>query len=132
MQHSTVPDIRHTYVYAAPIQKVWEAVSTSEGLSAWFMKNDIAPVLGHTFTIHSPYGDQSCEVTVVEPPTRLAFTWGTQWLITIELEEQADGKTEVTLTHSGWVEEMAANRERMNHGWQEILDQRLRLAVESA
>lgn len=131
MEHGTLPEIRHTYAYDAPIQKVWEAVSTSEGLSAWLMKNDIAPVLGHKFIMHTPYGEQACEVTVVEPPTRLEFTWGPQWLITIELEETAAGKTEVTLTHSGWVEAMAENRDRMNHGWQEIMDQRLRKTVEA-
>lgn len=132
MQHGSVPDIRHTYVYAAPIQKVWEAVSTAEGMSAWLMKNDLEPVLGHKFTMHTPYGEQPCEVTVVEPPTRLAFTFGPGWTIIIELEELEAGKTELTLTHTGWIEAMAANREQMNHGWQEILDRGLRALVEAA
>ncbi|MBB5322950.1 uncharacterized protein YndB with AHSA1/START domain [Anoxybacillus tepidamans] len=36
----TLPDIRQTVVFRALIQKVWQAVATSEGLAAWFMPND--------------------------------------------------------------------------------------------
>lgn len=36
----TLPDIRQTLVLNAPIQKVWDAVATSEGIAAWFMPND--------------------------------------------------------------------------------------------
>ena len=39
----TLPDIKQTIVLEAPIQKVWEKVSTAEGISAWFMQNDFEP-----------------------------------------------------------------------------------------
>jgi uncharacterized protein YndB with AHSA1/START domain len=49
MSQETLQDIRQTMVYNAPIQKVWDAVATSEGLAAWFMPNDLQPIEGHEF-----------------------------------------------------------------------------------
>lgn len=35
-----LPDITKSITLEAPIQKVWETVSTSEGIAKWFMPND--------------------------------------------------------------------------------------------
>lgn len=120
----TIPDIVQTLIFNAPLQKVWEAVSTSEGIAAWFMPNDFQPIAGHDFTIRSPYGDSPCTVTELDPPNRLVFSWGKDWIITFECKE-LEGKTEFTLTHSGWSEETvtefgethAVVRDKMNQGW---------------
>ncbi|MCD1261485.1 SRPBCC domain-containing protein [Paenibacillus athensensis] len=121
----TLPDIRQTQLLNAPIQKVWAAVSTAEGISAWFMPNDFQPVVGQEFHIKAgPWGDSLCKVTVFDPPHKLAFTWGKDWTLAFELEE-VDGKTQFTLVHSGWDtnkvtefgEAHAIVRERMAGGW---------------
>ena len=52
----TLPDIKQTIVLEAPIQKVWEKVSTAEGISAWFMQNDFEPKKGYEFHVQSPFG----------------------------------------------------------------------------
>lgn len=72
----TLPDIRQTVVLNAPIQKVWNAVATSEGLAAWFMPNDFRPVVGHAFHLDAgPYGKSPCKVMEVDPPHRLSFLY---------------------------------------------------------
>ncbi|WP_308634206.1 SRPBCC family protein [Paenibacillus silvisoli] len=123
---NTIPDINQTLVFKAPIQKVWTAVSTAEGLAAWFMPNNLEAVVGHAFTIDAgPFGIQPCVVKEVDEPKRIAFSWGKDWTITIILNELAEKQTECTLIHSGWkadtVNEFGlsheAIRERMNHGW---------------
>ncbi|MWV42416.1 SRPBCC domain-containing protein [Paenibacillus sp. HJL G12] len=123
--NNTLPDIRHTGIFNAPIQKVWNAVATSEGLEAWFMPNDFEPIVGYEFHINAgPYGMSSCKVTEVGPPRLLSFTWGKDWTLTFELKE-LDGKTEVTIIHSGWNEDMVtefgqphpAVRGVMDQGW---------------
>lgn len=123
--NTALPEIRHTLIFNAPIQKVWKAVATSEGLAAWFMPNDFQPVLGHEFHLNAgPYGMSPCKVTEIDPPNRLSFKWGKDWTLTFELKD-LDGKTEFTLIHSGWdantVTEFGEShtivRDRMNQGW---------------
>ncbi|SDE29206.1 Uncharacterized conserved protein YndB, AHSA1/START domain [Paenibacillus sp. UNCCL117] len=138
--HGPVPDIVKTALLNAPIQKVWDAVATAEGIAAWFMPNDFRPELGSEFSLHSPYGTSPCRVEELDPPNRLVFTWGDEWIVSFNLIEQ-DGKTEFTLTHSGWGEaqdiiaptgqKRGEVRDRMDHGWEEIVGQRLRKHVEA-
>ncbi|MBD2868165.1 SRPBCC family protein [Paenibacillus arenilitoris] len=125
-QHAnTLPDIRQTVQLNAPIRKVWDAVSTAEGIAAWFMPNNFEPVEGHEFELNAgPFGMSPCKVTAIDPPNRLSFTWGKDWTLTFELAEKAGG-TEFTLIHSGWSEDTVTEfqeshaivRDRMNHGW---------------
>ncbi|MGN9864388.1 SRPBCC family protein [Bacillus swezeyi] len=137
-----VPDIHKKVVFHAPIQKVWEAVATSEGIAGWFMPNDFRPKIGYEFTLQSPFGPSPCKVIELEAPHRLAFSWDTSgWIVTFELNETADGNTEFTLIHSGWGdpeetvskagEKQADVRNRMNGGWENIVNQKLRQAVEN-
>jgi uncharacterized protein YndB with AHSA1/START domain len=121
----TLPDIRHTVVFNAPIQKVWSAVTTAEGISTWFMPtSDFQAELGNDFTLQSPYGVSPCKVREIDPPNRLVFNWGETWMVTFELKD-LEGKTEFTLIHAGWIadkvlesgEDTAVVRGRMDHGW---------------
>jgi uncharacterized protein YndB with AHSA1/START domain len=73
------------------------------------MPNDFEPVVGHRFEMRTKPapgfdGIVRCEVTVVEPPQRLAYTWrggGIETLVTFTLEPVAGG-TRLTLVHSGF------------------------------
>jgi uncharacterized protein YndB with AHSA1/START domain len=137
---STLPDIKQTATFNAPIQKVWDSVSTSEGMSAWFMPNDFKAEEGHEFHIQSPFGPSPCKVLVIDEPNKLSFAWDTDgWVVTFLLEEKGD-HTAFTLIHSGWKEEDAivgkANqkaqdvRDRMSGGWVGIVNERLKKVVE--
>jgi uncharacterized protein YndB with AHSA1/START domain len=132
MNQTNLQDITQTVVYNAPIEKVWNAVSTSEGIAAWFMPNDFQPEVGHEFHLQSPFGPSPCKVIQLEPPHRLSFTWDTDgWIITFLLKEM-EGKTEFTLIHGGWKqpdtilpkanEKASVIRDRMNHGWIKIIE----------
>ncbi|MFC7391439.1 SRPBCC family protein [Scopulibacillus cellulosilyticus] len=120
-----LPDIRRTLILNAPIKKVWDAAATSEGIAAWFMPNDFKPILGYEFHLNAgPFGMSPCKVTEIDPPNRLSFNWGKDWMLTFELKEM-DGKTEFTLIHSGWDENKVTEfdeshtivRDRMDRGW---------------
>ncbi|CAH1209130.1 hypothetical protein PAECIP111893_02988 [Paenibacillus plantiphilus] len=101
--NSQLPDIVQKAQLHAPIQKVWAAVATSEGLASWFMPNDMEPVLGREFHLEAgPFGRPQCKITEVEPTERLSFNWGKDWTLTFEVMEQGGG-TAFTLIHSGWV-----------------------------
>nr|WP_191562734.1 SRPBCC domain-containing protein [Metabacillus idriensis] len=139
MNQNTLQDIKQTVVYNAPIEKVWNSVSTSEGIAAWFMPNDFKPEMGYEFHLQSPFGPSPCKVIELVPPHRLSFEWDTEgWFVTFILKE-LDGKTEFTLIHGGWKEADTilpkANeksfiiRGRMDHGWTQIVEN-LRKIVE--
>jgi uncharacterized protein YndB with AHSA1/START domain len=137
-KQTTLPDIRQTLVLNAPVEKVWAAVATSEGIAAWFMPNDFEPVEGHEFHLEAgPFGQSPCKVTVIDPPSRLSFVWGKDWTLTFELVEQGD-RTEFTLIHGGWDVDKVTEfgqahelvRERMSEGWSGLANS-LRAYVEA-
>jgi uncharacterized protein YndB with AHSA1/START domain len=136
----TLPDIKQTVVFNAPIEKVWETVSTSEGIASWFMPNDFLPEIGYEFHLQSPFGPSPCKVTELDPPNKLSFIWDTDgWFVSFILKE-LDGKTEFTLIHGGWKEANAINpkanapasaiRDNMSQGWIGIIE-KLGKVVES-
>jgi uncharacterized protein YndB with AHSA1/START domain len=135
-----LPEIRKTVVLNAPIEKVWQAVATSEGIAAWWMPNTFEPVVGREFVLHTGhFGDSPCKVTEVDPPYRLRFDWDKDWSLTFELKQLEEGKTEFTLIHSGWdADKKTASgqphsviREIMNGGWEGIVKENLVQYVEA-
>ncbi|WP_078411637.1 SRPBCC family protein [Priestia abyssalis] len=136
----TLQDIKQTIIFNAPIQKVWDKVSTSEGIAAWFMPNDFEPKVGHEFHLQSPFGPSPCKVLEIDEPNRLSFLWDTDgWIVSFILKELGD-KTEFTLIHGGWKEtdtilpkaneKSSVIRDRMENGWAGIVNERLRKVVE--
>ncbi|WP_338780284.1 SRPBCC domain-containing protein [Metabacillus sp. FJAT-52054] len=136
----SLPDIIQTVTLKAPINKVWETVSTSEGIAKWFMPNSFEPEEGFEFHIQSPFGPSPCRVLEIDPPVKLSFSWDTDgWIVSFLLKDLGDS-TEFTLIHSGWKkpddlltkanEKSSIVRDRMSRGWNGIVQERLKKAVE--
>ena len=133
----TLPDIRYSYVLNAPVQKVWQALATSEGLAGWLMPNDFQPVLGHAFTFQTqPVGDFDgivhCKVMELDPPHHLGLSWlgfNMDLFLTLDLKELG-GQTEFTLVHSGWLESHAMPRTMLDEGWRKHTRERLEQLLE--
>lgn len=134
-------DIKQTIIFNAPIERVWDKVSTSEGMAAWFMPNDFEAAEGHEFTIQSPFGPSPCKVLEVDKPNKISFAWDIDgWVVSFILKDLGDS-TEFTLIHGGWKEAEAVItkpneksgiiRERMNKGWENIVAERLKKVVEA-
>ncbi|MCM3790528.1 SRPBCC domain-containing protein [Domibacillus indicus] len=139
-KNENVTEIRKTIVLNAPIEKAWKAVSTSEGIAAWWMPNTFEPVLGHEFILHAgPFGDSPCTVTELDPPHRLGFDWGKDWHLAFELKKLEENKTEFTLIHSGWDAEKVTEfgqphsvvRGIMDGGWESIIKEKLPTYIEA-
>lgn len=140
--NQTLPDIIHTAVFKAPIQVVWDTVSTADGLSLWFMPNDFTPQEDSEFQLESPFGPSPCKLLDIEAPYRLSFSWDTEgWIVSFVLKETESGDTEFTLIHGGWKEADAVinkvNRKSseihstMDQGWNGLVNTKLRGAVEA-
>jgi len=117
-----------------PPEKVWRALTQGPMMEEWLMKNDFEPVVGHRFNFRAdpmPYwnGVTDCEVLVVEPNRRLAYSWNSSG------EEAANGlKTVVTWTltptkngvlvrmeQAGFRADQEQNLQGANYGWQRFV-----------
>ena len=109
-------DLRLERIYPQAPDRVWRALTDRERLSRWLMETDFEPRLGHKFTFRSkPRGGWDgltyCEVTELEPPRRLAYTWrggpGDGKPLTLDTVvrftlEPAGSGTRLVLEHSGF------------------------------
>lgn len=141
MMKENLPDITQTVLVEAPIQKVWNYVSTAEGISAWFMPNDFQAQEGYEFTIQSPFGPSPCKVMEIDEPYKLSFQWDINgWFVTFLLKEK-DTQTEFTLIHGGWKDgesivpkadkSSTDVRNMMNQGWVGIVQNKFKQVVEA-
>ncbi len=122
-------DIKHTVLLNVPIDEVWSHLTDSEKLASWLMPNDFKAEVGAEFTFRSqPMGDWDgivhCKVIELKQPTTLIFTWGSNVIeiptqVSFELKD-LNGKTELTLIHSGWDQqppEVQKIRDMFDQGW---------------
>ncbi|MES2036130.1 MAG: SRPBCC domain-containing protein [Pseudomonadota bacterium] len=59
-----------------PPEKLWRALTQPHLIEEWLMKNDFAPVVGHSFNLTGEWGGVlDCEVLAVEPNRMLSYTW---------------------------------------------------------
>jgi uncharacterized protein YndB with AHSA1/START domain len=118
----------------APISKVWEALTKKEQIAKWLMPSDdfelkagvTFNMLGKSKGIEYPH---ICTIKEIVPEKKLSYTWAVKdklsdTLVTYELEEH-NGKTKLTLTHSGWdkvtLNKEGATREDYNNGWEQVI-----------
>jgi uncharacterized protein YndB with AHSA1/START domain len=106
-----MPDIRHRVVISAPPTRLYEAISTKEGISAWWTRDGVKgdPNEGGKleFYFGSPDPAAVMEITGLEPDK--AVSWHcvegeTEWVGTdlrFELEANETG-TVVVFTHADW------------------------------
>jgi len=102
-----------------PMEKVWRALTDSEIIALWFMKNDLKPDFGHKFTLRArPIerwdGEFQCQVLDVEENQKISYAWKGgaaelkgfgHYINTIAIWTMApnpDGSIKVTLTHEGF------------------------------
>lgn len=119
--------IEVTYEFAAPPEKVWRAISESDLLARWLMRNDFKPIVGHRFTFRTdpmPAADFDgvirCEVIAVDPPFRLAYTWKggpIDTVVTWTLTPTLAGGTKLLLVHSGFGPQDDMAFHGMSNGW---------------
>ena len=111
-----------------PPEKVWRALTQGPLIEEWLMKNDFQPVVGRRFDFRStpvPNWDGVIdgEVLVVEPNSRLSYSWGTMgmesvvaWTLT-----PTKGGTHVRMEQSGFRSEQDANYKGARHGWTKFM-----------
>ena len=79
------PDrIERVVELAHPVQKVWDALTTAEGLGGWFgSKADVDLRVGgeaHVEWAQFDGAKATLSIKVLEPPRRFGYTWGIEGL----------------------------------------------------
>ena len=121
---------------AAPRERVFAAWLDPAQLARFMRPGDVTHAtaevearVGGRFRIVMEHGrgnaDHFGSYLVIEPPSRLEFTWvsgstdGRETTVTIDLTERADGSTDLVLTHRGLPSRAAPAHEE---GWGAIVD----------
>ncbi|HET9983347.1 MAG TPA: SRPBCC domain-containing protein [Longimicrobiales bacterium] len=117
-----------------PPEKIWRALTESALMEEWLMKNDFRPVVGQRFNFRAEPGPQwngvtDCEVLVVEPHARLAYSWnasgdeaatGIRTVVTWTLTP-TNGGTHVRVEQSGFRPEHDRFYKGASYGWQRFV-----------
>ena len=93
------PAVRFVRTYAHPIEQVWAAVTTSEGLARWFpamVDIDLRPGGVVTYRGDANAEDSTGRILIADPPRHLAMTWGGNEL-RFHLEPLGAGQCRFTL-----------------------------------
>jgi uncharacterized protein YndB with AHSA1/START domain len=111
-----------------PPEKVWRALTQGFLIERWLMKNDFQPIVGHRFNFRSTPmanwdGVIDGEVLVVEPNSRLSYSWGSMglksvvaWTLT-----PTKGGTHVRMEQSGFGSEEDSYYKGARYGWQNFI-----------
>jgi uncharacterized protein YndB with AHSA1/START domain len=118
-----------------PQEKIWRALTQSALVEEWLMKNDFQPVVGHRFNFRSTPvpgwdGVIACEVLVVEPSSRLSYSWGTMGMVSMvawTLTPTKDG-THVRMEQTGFRSEQDAAYKGATYGWTKFIGNLERVA----
>lgn len=119
-----------------PPEKIWRALTQSSLIAEWLMQNDFDARPGARFTLRAqPMGNWNgiveCEVTEIEPPRRLVYTWkgGSAQNLGYALDSEVEwtltpvpGGTRVRMEHSGFGPQNESAYETMSGGWPRVLE----------
>jgi uncharacterized protein YndB with AHSA1/START domain len=134
--------VRRTVTIAAPIEKVWAAITDAEHIARWFPQaavlDEVAVGARGTFTFEG-YGDFPVLIEELDPPRMIAYRWSNDnahavapdqvdldhsTVFRFTLEPFAGG-TQLTVVETGFdtLSDPAASMESNRGGWDWELDE---------
>jgi uncharacterized protein YndB with AHSA1/START domain len=111
-----------------PPEKIWRALTQGPLIEEWLMKNDFQPAVGHQFSFRSTPvpgwdGVIDSEVLVIEPNSRLSYSWatmGTKTVVTWTLTPTTVG-THLRMEQTGFRSETDAAYKGATYGWTKFI-----------
>jgi uncharacterized protein YndB with AHSA1/START domain len=116
-------------------EKIWRALTEGSLIEEWLMKNDFQPVVGHRFNFRSTpvpgwNGVIDAEVLVVEPNSRLSYSWGTMGMESVVAWTLTPTKsgTHLRMEQTGFRSEQDAAYKGASWGWTKFIGNLERVA----
>jgi uncharacterized protein YndB with AHSA1/START domain len=111
-----------------PPEKVWRALTESNLMEQWLMKNDFELVAGRAFTLRrDPVpgwdGIIDCKVIALEPCKSLSYVWASMGLETVvswALTRTGAG-THLRMEQSGFALDRDQNYKGATYGWRSFI-----------
>jgi len=111
-----------------PPEKIWRALTQGALIEEWLMKNDFQPAVGHRFNFRSTpvagwNGVIDSEVLLIEPNSRLSYSWGTMGMISVVTWTLTPTKvgTHLRFEQTGFRSEQDANYKGATYGWTKFI-----------
>jgi uncharacterized protein YndB with AHSA1/START domain len=106
-----MPDIRHRVVISAPLDRVYEAVATADGISDWWTRDGVRGESragsNLAFFFNQPEPSAVMQVDQLDPDQKVSWTCiggAEEWIgtrVTFDLTPSGD-ETVVLFTHADW------------------------------
>jgi uncharacterized protein YndB with AHSA1/START domain len=111
-----------------PPEKIWRALTQGPLIEEWLMKNDFQPVTGHRFSFRSTPvpgwdGVIDSEVLVIEPNSKLSYSWGTMGTMSVVTWTLTPTKagTHLRMEQTGFRSEQDAAYKGATYGWTKFI-----------
>lgn len=134
--------VRRTITIAAPVERVWAAITEAEHIAKWFGQaatlDEVAVGATGVFSFEG-YGDFPVRIEELDPPRTIAYRWSNDNARALDPEqvdphrstvfrftlEPLDGGTQLTVVESGFgtLADPAASLESNRTGWTSELDE---------
>jgi uncharacterized protein YndB with AHSA1/START domain len=121
-------DVTQAVDVDAPRERVWDLLTDPAELPRWWPDAaQLEPGVGGRIVLNFGPGDVSGEITRWEPPAELGFTWeasnmpGLQLHVAFTVDDLGEGRSRVSVVHSGFATAPAEAREAVVHGWETFL-----------
>ncbi|HKF15095.1 MAG TPA: SRPBCC domain-containing protein [Gaiellaceae bacterium] len=132
-------DVTQAVEVEAPPDRVWELLTDPAELPRWWPDAaELEPRVGGRVVLRFGPGDVSGEITTWEPPSALGFTWeasnmpGVRLHVALTVDDMGDGRSRVSVVHSGFEAAPAEAREAVVGGWAHFLPRLAEVAREES
>jgi uncharacterized protein YndB with AHSA1/START domain len=121
-------DVEQAVEVDAPPARVWQLLTDPAELPRWWPDAaELEPGVGGRVVLNFGPGDVSGEITTWEPPRELGFTWIASNMpdvalhVSFTVDDLGDGRSRVSVVHSGFEGAPAGAREAVVGGWEHFL-----------
>jgi uncharacterized protein YndB with AHSA1/START domain len=121
-------DVTRSVDVDAPRERVWQLLTDPAELARWWPDAaELEPGIGGRVVLMFGPGNVSGEITRWEPPAALGFTWQPSNMpavalhVTFTLDDLGDGRSRVSVVHSGFEAARPEARDAVVEGWKRFL-----------
>jgi uncharacterized protein YndB with AHSA1/START domain len=132
-------DVTQSVEVDASPDRIWRLLTDPVELPRWWPDAaDLEPRVGGRVVLNFGPGNVSGEITTWEPPSALGFTWvqsnmpGVELHVAFTVDDLGDGRSRVSVVHSGFETAPAEAREAVVEGWTRFLPRLAELAREES